>query len=342
MVVLAASIVSKSGKVLVSRKFVNMNRIRIEGLLDAFLKLVGIGKQHTFVEIENVRYVYQTMDALYLLLVTNTQSNIVEDLETQRLLSKSYPFWPAYKLLLFHRLNNTVRWKVMKKTCISYLRKSKIDNTKDVMKCKASEVDKSKGHGASREFGSMQSISSRIESIIMNFSLVPPPTDSIILNIKEKLNVLLKREGGVSNFDVQGTITLQALNQENGLIQAQTHPNINENLFSNKNILGLKDPNTPFQTYPHGYAGVNLLRWRMLITDECLVPLTNDNFFFYYVLLNYIVFAVKCCPHVCGGDSYVSMEYKESKIFNFHNLVISVPLTSHRDTLNVNLVDGDW
>lgn len=65
-----------------------MTRIRIEGLLAAFPKLVGVGKQHTFVETENVRYVYQPMDALYLLLVTNKQSNIVEDLETLRMLSK--------------------------------------------------------------------------------------------------------------------------------------------------------------------------------------------------------------------------------------------------------------
>lgn len=34
------------------------------------------------------RYVYQSMESLYLLLVTNRASNIVEDLETLRLLSK--------------------------------------------------------------------------------------------------------------------------------------------------------------------------------------------------------------------------------------------------------------
>lgn len=77
---------------LVSRQFVDMSRIRIEGLLAAFPKLVGTGKQHTFVETENVRYVYQPIEALYLLLVTNKQSNILEDLDTLRLLSKLVSF----------------------------------------------------------------------------------------------------------------------------------------------------------------------------------------------------------------------------------------------------------
>jgi coatomer subunit delta len=62
MVVLAISIVSKSGKALVSRQFVDMTRIRIEGLLAAFPKLLGSGKQHTYIETENVRYVYQPME----------------------------------------------------------------------------------------------------------------------------------------------------------------------------------------------------------------------------------------------------------------------------------------
>ena len=55
----------------------------------SFPKLLGSdSKQHTFVETESVRYVYQPMESLYLLLITNKASNIVEDLDTLRLLSK--------------------------------------------------------------------------------------------------------------------------------------------------------------------------------------------------------------------------------------------------------------
>jgi hypothetical protein len=65
-----------------------MPRMRIEGLLAAFPKLIGADSQHTFIETENVRYLYQPLETLYLILITSKQSNIMEDLDTLRTLAK--------------------------------------------------------------------------------------------------------------------------------------------------------------------------------------------------------------------------------------------------------------
>jgi len=91
MVVLSIATLTKTGKVLLSRQFMPLSKMRIEALLQAFTKLVIQDSQHTFVESDDVRYVYQPLDQLYVVLITNSQSNIMEDLETLRLVAKVIP-----------------------------------------------------------------------------------------------------------------------------------------------------------------------------------------------------------------------------------------------------------
>ncbi|KAI8990353.1 hypothetical protein BDB01DRAFT_507273 [Pilobolus umbonatus] len=88
MVVLAAAVVSKTGKAVISRQFHEMQRSRIEGLLASFPKLTSTGQQHTTVETEHVRYVYQPLDDLFMVLITNRQSNILQDIESLHLFAR--------------------------------------------------------------------------------------------------------------------------------------------------------------------------------------------------------------------------------------------------------------
>ncbi|CAO1944528.1 unnamed protein product [Urochloa humidicola] len=429
MVVLAASVVSKSGKALVSRQFVDMSRSRIEGLLAAFPKLVGTGKQHNYVETENVRYVYQPIEALFLLVIINKQSNILEDLETLRLLSKLVPEYSpsldeegvckaAFDLAsafdeaisLGNKENVTVAQ--IKQYCemesheeklYKLVMQSKINETKDHMRRRVTEIEKSKidrgktekafaplrppngfsdinsrgaGLGGDPIFadpftqkpkglpsastatskvaggmklGKAKKTNQFLESLKAEGELIledtqpsgsqsrlspVAPSDPIAVAIEEKINVTVKRDTGIHNFDIQGTLALQVLNDTDGFIQLQienqdlpglsfkTHPYINKELFNSQKIIGAKDLNRPF---PSGQNETPLVKWRIQELEESSLPLS-----------------VNCWPSVSGIETYVNIEYEASEMFDLLNVVISIPLPALRGAPSVTQIDGEW
>lgn len=90
MAVLAASIITRSGKAILSRQFRDLTKNRVTELLANFPALLSENNtQHTTVEDDQVRYVYQPLEDLYLILITNRQSNILQDIDTLNLFSET-------------------------------------------------------------------------------------------------------------------------------------------------------------------------------------------------------------------------------------------------------------
>ncbi|GHJ84585.1 hypothetical protein NliqN6_0987 [Naganishia liquefaciens] len=87
MVVLSVAVCTKSGKPLISRQFRPLSKPRIDQLLSSFPKLIPPGSQHTTVESADgtVRFVYQTVEDVFVVVVTNRASNILQDIQTLNL-----------------------------------------------------------------------------------------------------------------------------------------------------------------------------------------------------------------------------------------------------------------
>lgn len=89
MVIISSTICTKAGKILVARQYTNISRLTLEEYIRNFPKSISANQQHTFVEHDNIRYIYLPLETtMYLVLITNRNSNIIEDLETIRLVHK--------------------------------------------------------------------------------------------------------------------------------------------------------------------------------------------------------------------------------------------------------------
>ena len=145
----------------------------------------------------------------------------------------------------------------------------------------------------------------------------------------------LKKDGGLDNLEVQGTISLEVNDEASALCriaisqgnnpgyQFKTHPNIDKQLYASSSELGLKDPSRPF---PSG-SPLGILKWRMSTRDEDMLPLT-----------------INCWPSVSGSETYVNIEYEANNDMELQNLAIEIPLPASggRDTPTVNSCDGDY
>ena len=182
MVVLSACVLSRGGgssggRILVSRQYVKMTRVRVEGLLVAFSRLLGphqqLQSQHTYIETSSLRYVYQPLDdALYVVLMTNLSSNIIDDLFTLNMMSQAVSEvccgWICEEQLRAHAfevvnimdelvrpsgyrsvgslgpVHQAIRMESQEEKLHKMILANKIEETKRTMKEKARELDREK------------------------------------------------------------------------------------------------------------------------------------------------------------------------------------------------------
>lgn len=109
--------------------------------------------------------------------------------------------------------------------------------------------------------------------------------ESVHLKLEDKLVVRIGRDGGLQQFELSGLLTLrisdenygrikiQLQNDDTHGIQLQTHPNVDKELFKNRSIIGLKNPNKPFPLN----TDVGVLKWRFVTQDDSAIPLTSKR-----------------------------------------------------------------
>ena len=83
--IFAVAILNRSGKLLLAREFTHERRDQIEGQLGAFPKLVQFAG-HSYIETDRMRFVFQEVGDLYIVILVSKDSNLVSDLEAISLL----------------------------------------------------------------------------------------------------------------------------------------------------------------------------------------------------------------------------------------------------------------
>ena len=156
----------------------------------------------------------------------------------------------------------------------------------------------------------------------------------IMLVVAEKISAKLSRDGMVESFEIKGSLTLTANNEENSNCSVQiaikdengfafvTHPKINKPLFDKSNQLQLKDTSKGFPSA----RPLGILRWSYSSTNDDLIPLK-----------------VNCWPEEeSRGQMNVSIEYSmDIDKLELHDVIITIPLGT-ADSPNVVNIDGNY
>lgn len=166
-------------------------------------------------------------------------------------------------------------------------------------------------------------------------TVAPVVQQPVMLAIVEKVSAKISRDGLIESYEIKGSLTLTANNDESGLCSVQmklgsnlslftlnTHPKINKPLFDRNGLLQLKDTTKGFPSA----RPVGILKWTYSNTSDELLPLQ-----------------INCWPEEEGRNRMnVTIEYTMPlSNLTLHDVEITIPLGTS-DSLSVASIDGTY
>lgn len=161
--------------------------------------------------------------------------------------------------------------------------------------------------------------------------VVQLPQHPVMLVVAEKVSARMTRDGMVDSFEVKGSLTLTARDDESAKCSVQlkvdnagdfvfnTHPKVNKPLYDKSMLLQLKDSSKGFPSE----RPVGILRWSYASNSDDLVPLK-----------------INCWPEEeSRGQMNVSIEYTLEGGKELHDVRIRIPLGTS-DAPGILSVDG--
>lgn len=85
MVLISVFICNSASKIIFARQFVEITRKELEEHVVMFNRLLSNDKDSTVIETDKIRYLYIHSEAVFIVLVTSKDSNVIEDIEVLKL-----------------------------------------------------------------------------------------------------------------------------------------------------------------------------------------------------------------------------------------------------------------
>eukprot|EP00595_Chromulina_sp_UTEXLB2642_P002310 CAMPEP_0196764596 /NCGR_PEP_ID=MMETSP1095-20130614/6480_1 /TAXON_ID=96789 ORGANISM="Chromulina nebulosa, Strain UTEXLB2642" /NCGR_SAMPLE_ID=MMETSP1095 /ASSEMBLY_ACC=CAM_ASM_000446 /LENGTH=361 /DNA_ID=CAMNT_0042120591 /DNA_START=484 /DNA_END=1569 /DNA_ORIENTATION=- len=172
--------------------------------------------------------------------------------------------------------------------------------------------------------------SNAIEAITPSAPVIQQP---VMLSITETVSAKISREGVIESFEVKGSLSLTATNEESSYCSVKlkqndinsfafsTPPKVNKALYDKSGIIQLKSTNTGFPVA----RPVGVLKWTSLNGNDDMLPIT-----------------VNCWPEEeSKGHINVSIEYSINNKIELNDVIIHIPLGTS-ESPNIVSIDGNY